>query len=256
MKNKYAISNIAWRREDDDNALSGLNLIGMKNLEIVLPRQIEFYEECADYADLYKGFKIIAAQGLMYGSNLNVFKKPKEFENYLVNLINNDPFDCKKYVFGAPRHRKRISFKASEEELFRDTFKNIASKLKKGKKLLIEHVPQLYGANYLTTVGATARMADWIDRPNVGMVWDIGSALIDGSGAGYNLGSIEFYGHEAGHIHISAPGMGTFNSDYLKKCVESIEASTYKGYVTLEMQDVGVAPMLKVVESLMKILKA
>ncbi len=250
-----AISNIAWRAEEDIEVQALLRKLGIQAIEVaptrITPRPVPFDARTATEVRSFRrqwesaGFQVIALQSLLYGQpDLQVFgtdESRKNLAHYLDQIFElAREGGAPVLVFGSPSNRKaghlnREEAATSAGILFREIGKNAR---RRGVTLALEPNPPIYGCDFLTTAGETV---EWLDREapdgeGLGLHLDAGGIYLAGEDP---IEAARLYGGRARHFHVSAPQLAPIGPDCVidyPNIFSALKYSGYDGYVSIEMK--------------------
>ena len=270
---KLSISNIAWTKEQDDEALTLLQKYGYTGLEIAPTRIFpeEPYTRKAEAAkwggDLKKtwGLSVSSMQSIWYGRSEHLFGSKTERQillDYTKQAIDfAAAVGCPNLVFGSPKNRclPVLAEKAEEGEAIRfremaiSFFRELGEYASgKGTVLSMEANPVLYGTNFINTTREALDLIDEVDSSGFLLNLDVGTMLANGEGTEVLKGREP----RIHHVHISEPGLKKIEKRELHRKLEEVLSDCgYDGYVSIEMGKNGDAT-LKDVEEAMAYVKA
>lgn len=241
---KLAISNIAWKSENDKGAYELMRKHGFLGLEIA-PTKIfgEKPYECLKQARLFakqlkaeQGFNVVSMQSIWYGKKENLFNSRTErleLLNYTKKAVDfANAVGCKNLVFGCPKNRA-VSAEKSYYKTAVCFFKEI-SQYALGQKAVIalEANPVIYNTNFINTTASAIELIKMVDCRGFMLNLDVGAMV-------YNNESVfELKGHInlISHVHISEPYLKPIQKRKLhKELKELLLSEGYEGYVSIEM---------------------
>jgi len=185
---KLAISNIAWKTENDVEMYAFLQEMGIQGLEIaptrIFPekpyeRTVEGIEWAKDLKEQY-GFEIPSIQSIWFGRNEKIFGNVKEREELLVYTEKAIDFaaavGCKNLVFGCPRNR---SFEGEyPKEIAEAFFRELGDyAYSKGTVLAMEANPVIYNTNFINETAQAFELVKNVDSPGFLVNVDLGTML-------------------------------------------------------------------------------
>jgi len=211
---KLAISNIAWKAEQDAEMYTFLQEQGIEGLEIAPTRifpenPYEKIEEAGEWAKNLKdncGLVIPSMQSIWFGRNEKIFAEQNERDVLLQYTKKAVDFaaaiNCKNLVFGCPRNR---SFEGEyPEETAQAFFKELGDyAYSKGTVLAMEANPPIYNTNFVNETKQAFELVKKVDSPGFLVNVDLGTMI-------HNDESIEILEENmkyVNHIHISEPGL-------------------------------------------------
>jgi len=246
---KLAISNIAWKKEEDPQIIEIMHDLGISALEVAPTR---FWEEPlkASAEEVLKvrrfweeqGIGIVAMQALLFGRpELTIFEDPRIREQtlqYLFEIIRlAKNLGCGVLVFGSPKNRKvRGMPKEEVRRIAGDFFGRLGDEsAKHGVWFCLEPNPPEYGCDFITTTQEGIDFVKDTNKDGLGLNFDLGGATM-------NKEPLEQVLPKAApvmcHFHISAPNLipiteGEVNHNLAAKLLKEIG---YNRFVSIEMR--------------------
>ncbi len=200
-KDKFVISNLCWK--DDVMAMNILSRYGISNLELAITKNMKWSDDLNKIKKLFKDFNIYSLQSLFYNVKHNIFENNAEFKEHFKLVINiAKELKAKKLVFGSPLNKFKpdgLNIDAANE-IFINTFKELAEFLTEDMMICIEHNAIDYNCNYLKTIDEVIYILNKINEKNIKLNLDTGNAIMMSDA--YCFDDIKDY---VGHIQISAP---------------------------------------------------
>jgi sugar phosphate isomerase/epimerase len=219
-----AISNIAWRPDENAAIYPLLTEVGVRGLEIApalafgeaadpfLPTEAEISHFRSEL-DAHS-LKLVSMQSLLFGAeNARLFGDTPArmaFETRLEQAIAlAKRLEISNLVVGSPTHRAIPAGmgRATAERIACAMFRKLGDKAGKANtKLALEPNPAAYGTNFLTTMGETITFAALVDHPAITLNFDIGALHMNGEAdsamALYRRGA-----SKVSHVHVSEPNL-------------------------------------------------
>jgi D-psicose/D-tagatose/L-ribulose 3-epimerase len=246
---KIAISNIAWGEEEEEEAASLMENMGIKGVEITPGRIFKdkfsvTMQEVSSYKKFWskKGISIISMQALLYGKpQLTIFDSKETREEtmaYLKNMIDlSSRLESKILVFGSPKNRNRgnKSLKEAHEiavPFFRELGDHAA---RKGIKFCIENNPPEYGSNYIETALQALELVEMVNSPGFGLHIDSGGLILSNDPPRTLIECKD----KISHFHISKPFLEPLNRediDIHKGFSRALKEICYAGWASIEMK--------------------
>ncbi len=255
LKSRLAISNIAWKPEDTENVYQLLQKRGIINLEIApplfLPNSAAPYDEHASVILKAKkeaedfSLNLVSMQSLLFGSQgLHLFEGETS-RNQLLDY-------CKKsvdfasvlgignLVFGSPKNRIiPETMSAQEARVIADSFFNNLGDyaIKSGTCIGLEANSKAYGCNFLSNTKDAVAFIQELNNDGIKLNFDLSTFILENEDTNYLNHALSF----ATHVHISVPYLNAiygFETEIHKKLKEALMASSYNGFVSIEMKAV------------------
>ncbi|HBB37191.1 MAG: hypothetical protein UX02_C0002G0398 [Candidatus Moranbacteria bacterium GW2011_GWC1_45_18] len=249
MHYKIAISNIAWRKDEDGEVYSLMKKNGVFGLEIAPSRTWENpYEQDDKTINIFlellgeKGITVVGFQSLLFGHpEFAIFQDEKTrndtMEYLKKNIILAGKFDAKALVFGSPKNRIIGDMEKEEAhnialtffgELGRFAFENNTC-------FCIEPNPKIYGGDFILTTGEAIELVKNVNHPGFKLNIDLGTITANGEDIETALRTAIPH---AGHFHISEPFLKKIdnNKDKHKKIKELLHKYGYSSALSVEMK--------------------
>lgn len=243
---KIAISNIAWKLDEDKHIFRLMKNLGINFLEIS-PAKIwdnpfnlnqdiinEFINDLKKYE-----IKPIAMQSLLYKKpELNIFADDnKEILEYLENmLILGSKLKIKSLIFGAPKNKTkgRMSLRKAFNKAVK-FFRLLSGKaFNLNMFFCVEPTPKVYGADFICNIDEAINLIKKVNRDSFGLNLDLGAMKINHELSSNTIRKAIPY---TKHFHISEPYLETisFDKKFHKNIAHELFINRYKGYVSVEM---------------------
>lgn len=217
-KMKLAISNIAWKEEEDPQVIEIMRDLGISALEVAPTR---FWEEPleASAEEVLKvrrfweeqEIRIVAMQALLFGKpELTIFENPETREEtlqYLIGIIKlAKSLGCGALVFGSPKNRRVGDIPEKEvQRIAEEFFGRLGEESAKyGIWFCLEPNPPDYGCDFVTTTEEAVGLVSAIGKTGLGLNFDLGGATINKEPLERILPKAAPVMH---HFHISAPNL-------------------------------------------------
>ncbi|MEP6572541.1 MAG: sugar phosphate isomerase/epimerase family protein [Gemmatimonadota bacterium] len=246
---KLAISNIAWRREEEPAVLRQMQAHGVTGLEIaptaVWPDPLSVTDaELLRYRRQWEaeGVSIVALQALLFGHpELIVFGDAGVREKTLVHLRAMmriaEALGARVLVFGSPKNRLAAGLEArARDRLAHDFFSAAgAAAAAHGVELCIEANPPEYGCDFITRPAEALKLVQETGVPGFGLHLDTGGMTLTGDPAARALddarGAIR-------HFHASEPYLAPLGSGAVDHAAfaEGLRRQNYDRWVSVEMR--------------------
>jgi sugar phosphate isomerase/epimerase len=252
---RLAVSNIAWRPDEDADALALLADLGVRGLEIA--PGIAFGNEAdpfgpsaAAVSDLRNrldrhGLELVSMQSLLFGVSGAALFEGDEALSRLVEGLERAILLARRLgipnlVYGSPATRRiphglRLD---RAEAIATGTFRRLGDLcVAAGTRLALEPNPKAYGADYLTTTSEAGRAVRQIDHPGVTLNFDLGALAMNGERAQAGTLFGEFR-DVVSHVHVSEPDLGPAPSDQeaFGEAASAILRDGYAGWFSIEMR--------------------
>ncbi len=240
---KYAISNIAWPKTEDQALLTRLKALGFTGLEIAPTRLIETspYDQLEEASRLASQIQrdyqleIASMQSIWYGKTEALFESAQErkkLSDYTKKaVLFAKAMGCKHLVFGSPRNRVRGKHPTSDVYGF---FTDIARFAASHNCVIgLEPNPKIYNTDFINTLGEALDFVQLINHPGLKINLDFG-ALIEN---GIDWALVKKALPHVSHVHISEPFLAPIEArDEHRVLIEHLNAIDYGGYVSIEMK--------------------
>lgn len=257
------VSNLSWASDKEDIALSTLNELGIRFLEVA-PLKIPGFTNYndLDFAKTYKkyiyknyGLEVYSVQAVLYKSGLSIFDSSKEVIvlKYFDEIFEfSRELGSKILILGSPKNRI-LSENQSIEYTYDLVTKLINNSKKYDIKLLIEANPVQYGTNFLVNYNQIYNyVRNLFNSKNIILEVniDIGSMIINQEDLrDFDNLFIRF----VKHVHVSRPYLKGIDIDkFTKKIILELLSKGYKGKFSIESLELEMELLKK---NLMKLIK-
>jgi len=244
---KLAISNIAWKVEEELEISSLMQELGVRVVEIA-PGKISSDFTQIGAQDLLKyrlfwnnkNIEICAMQSLLYGHpEMRVFfdsiSREKTLRHLKLCADIGEKLGANALVFGSPKNRL-IPNDCDHMEIAEEFFDDIGQYCKrKGSAFCLEPNPPEYGANFLCHTKDAIDFVRKVDNDGLKVNIDTGTIIMNQE----DYKEILDYGLAyAGHVHISEPFLNPIdkNREIYKNIIEILNEFDYSGCVSIEMK--------------------
>lgn len=246
---KLAISNIAWRADEDAAALPMLRDLGVAGLEVAPTRLWpDLYAVTSD--DLAaarqdveaQGLRVVALQSLLFGRpDLQVFGDEATQDALLAHLDRvmaiGAALGAGPLVFGSPRNRTRgdTPMAVAMEQAVALYGKWGEAAAFHGVCLCIEPNAPAYGCDFITTVAEAIELVRLVDHPGFRLHVDAGVMTLNGEDYASTLEAAFPY---MAHYHVSEPNLvlvGEGGTDHAR-AADCLRSLGYDGWVSIEMR--------------------
>lgn len=262
---KLAISNIAWKPEENDRILPVLKQYGVTGIEVAPPLLFQDpanppIDSIRSVRDYWKdnGLEIVAMQSLLFGHpEMMVFGDEsvrRRTLSYLKKIIRvASKLGVRAIVFGSPRNRQVGAMERGyANEIAREFFYELATEAYEfGMSFCIEPNATGYNCDFVTDTTEAVNLVSKVDHPGFGMNLDAGVITMNNESWSEAL---TLAGPYIRHFHISEP--------FLKKIVDDksgheligneLRRHGYDGWVSIEMQSGLGADNVEVVRECLK----
>ncbi len=247
---KLAISNIAWRPEEEAAVRDLLVQEGVHYIELAPTKYWEdpttaLDDEIASRVEQWKSFGIdvVAFQSMLFlRPDLKLFESEsnrRDTVGYMKKfLVLANKMGAKRLVFGSPKNRQRGDMsKEKADEIALEFFRELGDiAAANDVKLCIEPNALQYACDYITTAEEGANLVRSINSPGIGLHLDTACMHL----AGDNIEqSIKANIDILEHFHISAPMLETVDAksgiDY-ETTLQILKDLNYANIVSIEMK--------------------
>ncbi len=246
---KFALSNIAWDKEQDENIYTILNRMGITGLEIAPTRLFENpYGKLAE-ARRYKerlyneyGITVCSMQSIWYGRSENIFidEQRREIYDYSCDAIDfASAMGIGNIVFGCPKNRNIPSdvSPTAATAIAEEFFYNIGEYAHSNNTVFaLEPNPQIYGTNFLNSTVQVLDLVKKIKNKGLKVNIDIGTMIQNAESPSLLADNIEY----VNHIHLSVPYLEQPQPNPIHAELLAVLKSTkYNRYLSVEMKNLG-----------------
>ncbi len=241
---RISISNIAWPKEADEEALRLVRDLGFAGVELApgkvfsgrsaLGEARDYRQHAAEY-----GLEIVAFQALLFGDlDVALFGTAAQRAGLAEHLCAIAKLaaaaGAKACVFGAPKVRARKGL--SEPEAFEQAvafFGDLAAAYEAaGVVLALEANAAHYGCDFLTHTNQAVALVKAVDRPGVRLQLDTGTLLLNDEAAEEISKAIPW----AAHFHASEPDLLPLASPRHREFAAALASAGYGGWRSVEMR--------------------
>ena len=240
---KISISNIAWKKEQDEEMYEYISKNKLEGLEIAPTRIIEEQpyeniEEAIKFAKRLKevyNLKISSMQSIWYGKQGNIFNQEdaKMFIDYTKKAIDfAGAIGCKNLVFGCPKNRNIPQEQKEEDILY--FFKELGEYAKTKKTVIaIEPNPTIYGTNFINTTKQAFNLAKKVNCEGIKVNVDFGTIIENEEDLEIVFNNMAL----VNHIHISEPNLVKVEErKEHEKLAEFLRSIDYNKFISIEMK--------------------
>jgi D-psicose/D-tagatose/L-ribulose 3-epimerase len=258
------MSNIAWDARDDIVVAGLLRRLGVTGIEVaptkwradpVASSAMERAEFRRTWED--RGLPIVAMQALLFGQpQLQLFgdrAQRRAMADYLRAIIDlGASLGASALVFGSPKNRARHGLAMSEAltiaaEFFDDMGRHAQER---GTTLCIEANPPEYGCDFITTTAEAIALCRRVNSSGIRVNGDLGGMTLSADDVAATIGDAMPW---LGHFHASEPqlaelGAALENASDHACAGAALRAAEYRGWVSIEMRDVGAGNSMAAIE--------
>jgi len=245
---KIAISNLAWRKSEDEKIFNIMRDLNVLNMEIspfrdasTIPEvKKQFYNETSKLLNQY-GIRVAAFQALMFRyPEISIFEGATARNKILKHLRGVLEFlnqiGATIAVFGSPKNKIRGAVPYDKAiSIAKDFFIQIAEQAKNFNVIFcIEPTPVAYGADFISSTQEAIDFVKTISHDFLKINLDIGSLILNGEAVEKMISENTNY---VGHVHVSEPYLKTINLNqpFHKSIVKTLNDNKYNGFVSVEM---------------------
>lgn len=243
---KLSISNIAWKKNDDEEMYKFISEQGFDGLEIAPTRifdqnPYDCLQEAEKFAkDLKKNYNldISSMQSIWFGKTERIFGSSEE-RNELIKYTKKaidfaEKISCHNLVFGCPKNKNRITGTDDEYKIGIKFFKEIGEYAQnKNVVFAIEANPTVYNTNFINTTKEAIQIVKDVDSRGVKVNFDLGTVLTNNEGLKCLEDNIELINH----IHISEPSMELIQKREIHNdLLKIISSKNYDKFVSIEVK--------------------
>lgn len=259
------ISNIAWKKEENNEALKILKKHEINAIDVAPTLLFDSIDNLtkknliAKHKEYEKlGFKIIAAQSLLYGiPPYSIFDGDNE-RGYIIQHLEKvfsiaKELKIKNLVFGSPKNRYIKNNNEDNEIIAKNFFQKI-SNIANDYNLIIclEANPKEYDCNFITTTFEAIDFIKTVNKKNFLLNFDTSTVLLNND----KFDKVLEYSYKyIKHIHISSPHIKEIKNMDHENISNLLKLYNYSDYISLEMKPNLTNNNLKNLEENVKILK-
>ena len=239
---KLSVSNIGWKKEQDEKVLRCMSDMGYSGLEIaptrIFPdRPYDMTEEVSEYAkSIYTeyGLKICSMQSIWYGQSGALFGSEEErnaLSAYTEKAIDfAEAAGCGNLVFGCPKNR--VIPEGGDIETAVRFFRRLGEYAAAHKTVLsMEANPPIYNTNFINTTSEAILFVEKVGSAGFMINLDMGTMIENGE----DVGIIEDKLSLVNHVHISEPFLKPVSEHLLHmELADLLKKEAYKGFVSIE----------------------
>lgn len=245
---KIAVSNLAWRKSEDEKVFNIMRDLNVLNMEISPFRddstltevKKQFYNETSKLLNQY-GIRIVASQALMFrypevsifegeATRVGILKHLRRILEFLNQIGANVA------VFGSPKNKIKSTLSNDEApSIAKDFFRQIAEQAMLFNVIFcIEPTPTVYGADFICNTQEAVDFVKTVGHESLKINLDIGSSILNEEDIEKIINKNIDY---VGHIHISEPYLKAINLNrpLHKSIAKTLNDNKYNGFVSIEM---------------------
>ena len=246
---KIAISNIAWRREEEEAVAGIMSALGIHGVEIapsaVWPAPLAATDaDIAGYRRFWesRGIEIVAMQALLFGRpDLTIFDNAATrrltFE-YLEEMIRlGGKLGAKVLVFGSPKNRKVGSVPPAEIARIAALFFSDLGCVARDHDLAfcIEPNPAAYECDFITTSTAGLELVKAVGNEGFGLHLDAGGMTLSKEAV---EAAVQDAAPASRHFHASEVNLAPVGSGSVdhERFAAALRGADYNRWVSIEMR--------------------
>ena len=240
---KLSISNIAWKKEEDETVYNWMNELGFSGLEIAPTRifpespYTKNQEAKKWYSELKlkHNIEISSIQSIYYQRPEKIFASNEEFWfllNYTAKAIDfASDIKAQNIAFGCVKNRNL--FREEDYELGQFFFRQIADyAYSKNTIIGMEAVSEEYGSNYITDTKSAIELIRIINSEGFKLNLDTGNMLYNKEDIKVLDGNMDLINH----VHISEPQLKPIQKrEFYEQLFALLKQNNYQNYVSIEM---------------------
>ncbi len=245
---KIAVSNLAWRKSEDEKVFEIMRDLNVLNLEVspfrdgsILPEvRKQFCNETKKLLNQY-GISVAAFQSLMFRyPEVSIFEgatarnKILEHLKGVLEFLNQTGATIA--VFGSPKNKIRGALSHDEAvSIAKDFFRQIAEQAKIFNVIFcIEPTPMAYGADFICNTQEAVDFVKTINHDSLKINLDVGSSVLNKENIEKIINKNIDY---VGHLHISEPYLKiiNLNPSFHKSVAKTLNANHYNKFISIEM---------------------
>lgn len=251
---KLAISNIAWRADEEAAVRERLVAAGIRGVEVA-PGMVSRAPALASDDEIRRyraswdarGIEIVAMQALLFGTEgLVLFggePARRALLEYLARIVRmGGLLGARSLVFGSPKNRCRGALDdAALEAIAVPFFRDVGAIAEHhGTCVCLEPVPRELGTDWILSAAEALAFVRRVDHPGIGIHLDAAALHLAGEGEA----EIRAAGAGLCHFHASEPGLVPLGGGGVVphgRYAAALRAIGYGGWVSVEMRSGGPA---------------
>ncbi len=241
---KLAVSNIAWKKEYDEEMYDFLHAEKIEGLEIAPTRifpeaPYEKNDMAAAFATQVKekyGLSIPSMQSIWFSRQENLFASKEERDILLQYTKKAIDFaasiGCENLVFGCPRNRAFAE--GTDTKVAVPFFAELGDyAASKNTVLSMEANPPIYNTNYCNTTMEAVNLVKTVASKGFLLNLDLGTMIQNGE----DIRVVETAYEWINHVHISEPGLNKIEKRSLhRELAHCLQENGYGRFVSLEIK--------------------
>lgn len=239
---KLAMSQLAWKQEEENQALEILQAHGFCGVEIAPTlvagenpyQKPERAEEYAAWVKENFGFSVCSLQSIWFGKQGNLFEAERqELLDYTKQaIVFAQRAGAGNLVFGSPKNRVMPENACLEQAV--SFFKELGDyAFLYNTVLALEANPPLYGTNFMNTTKEAFSVMEQVNSKGCRINLDFGTIIINNELVEELRGKIK----EINHVHISEPQLVLIEKrEEHRQLASLLREESYKGYISVEMK--------------------
>jgi len=244
---KLCISNIAWKKEEENEALEILKKHDVFAIDIALTNVFDSLDDLTDdmidekkKEYLEKGFSLSGMQSLLYGippySLFNNEEEREKITNHLEKVFSiSQKLGIKNLVFGSPKNRYINEENQENSQIAIDFFRELCEIGGKYDIIIcLEANPKDYGCNFITNTYEAIEFIEEVNKENLRLNFDTSTVILNKNNFEEVLKVAKDY---ISHIHISAPFLMDIDNMNHELIFKELNKINYDGFVCLELKN-------------------
>ena len=241
---RISASNIAWKKEQDEEMYEFLQKNGIEGVEIAPTRLfVENPYNLLESAELYAksllkeyNLMIPSMQSIWYGREENMFSSEKEQKilfDYTKKAIDfAHVLSCRNLVFGCPKNRSYTYKDMSPNEI--SFFRELGNYAYINKTVLsIEANPTIYHTNYCNTTKEALELIQKVGSEGFLLNLDMGTMIQNHE----DISVLECCSDSIHHVHISEPYLNVIEKRTIHSELSAfLKEHSYEGFISLEVK--------------------
>lgn len=243
---KISVSNIAWKKDETQDALQVLKEFGIDAIDIAPPLVLEnpasaSVEEIQGVSNFYEqhGFRLVGMQSLLFGGPTgSLFESEAVRDDMLRHLDRvfriGGLLGSGKAVFGSPSSRVHKLDPETAEAVAIEFFRSMSDLADRyGCVVCFEANPESYGCGFVTDTLSALEFIKKVNHPAFRLNMDTGTMIMNEEPLAETIAAAAPL---AGHMHLSAPMLGEVEGLSHEAVAPLLRGVKYDGYLTLEMK--------------------
>ena len=239
---KLAMSQLAWKQEEEKQALEILQNHGFCGIEIaptIIAGETPYQnpDRAEEYAQQVKaqfGFSVCSLQSIWFGKQGNLFEAQRqELLDYTKQaIVFAQRAGAGNLVFGSPKNRVKPPEASVKQAV--SFFKELGEyALLHNTVLALEANPPVYGTNFMNTTPEAFTVMEQVDSDGCRINLDFGTIIINNEPIEMLRGKVRW----VNHVHISEPQLALVEKrEKHRQLAALLKEEGYTGYVSVEMK--------------------